>query len=133
MEEKTEEIIREFLGHSDELTEGIYSELEATMGRVPFIFPAMSEKKEVFIFNSLSDLNTARPKTLDGKTAEIATVAAAAALGADKCLGVHIVAALKEGVSRSQILDAILIGAMINKTRSLAISLKVLEKFSDGE
>lgn len=128
MDDDTKEIIRDFLSHSDRITESLYAELDDTFGKVPFIMKLLSEKKEQFIFNGLGDLYTGRPESLDPKTAEIATIAAAAACGADKCLGFHIEAALKSGITREQILDTILIGAMINRTRSLATSLRVFEE-----
>ena len=65
-----------------------------------------------------------RPDSLDPKTAELIAVAAAAGAGADSCLKVHIGAALKEGASRDEILDVLLIAAMIGKTRVLASSLR---------
>ena len=128
MDNDTKEISRDFLGHSDLITENLFAELDDTFGKLPFIMNTLSEKKEQFIFNGLGDLYTGRPESLDPKTAEIATIAAAAACGADKCLGFHIEAALKSGISRDQILDTILIGAMINRTRCLATSLRVFEE-----
>ena len=128
MDNDTEEVIQDFLSHSDQIGESLYAELNEIFGLVPFIFTSISERQKPFVFNGLGDLYTSRPESLDPKTAEIATIAAAAACGADKCLGVHIKSALRAGVTRDQILDTILIGAMINRTRSLATSLRVFEE-----
>ena len=131
MKDRSKKLIRDFLSNSDEITDGLYAEIEETFGQVPFIFPALSERKEQFIFNSLGDLFTGRPESLDPKTAEIASIAATAACGANQCLGFHIKTALKSGIlTRNQILDTILIGAMINRTRCLASSLRTFEKYA---
>lgn len=128
MKDDTKKLIEEFSDRSDEIAEGLFEDFNDIFGMVPFIFTVLQEREKPFLFNSLGDYYTSRPESLDPKTAEIATIAAAAACGADKCLGVHIGAALRAGVTRDQILDTILIGAMIDRTKSLAVSLKVFDK-----
>jgi 4-carboxymuconolactone decarboxylase len=85
------------------------------------------------IFSSLKDFYTLRPKNLDAKTSELLAVAAAASAGADKCLKVHMSAAEKAGASEDEILDAILIAAVIGQTRVLAESLRAFQEFEGGE
>jgi len=100
------------------------ADVEEMLGIVPFIFSILRDRPESFALSTLADYRISRPDSLDPKTAELIAVAAAAGAGADSCLKVHIGAALKEGASRDEILDVLLIAAMIGKTRILASSLR---------
>lgn len=64
---------------------------------------------------------------MDVRTAELVTIAAAAALKSEACLKVHIAAAMKAGVTRDEILDTILIAALMGRTSILAPSLRVFQ------
>ncbi|MGC9435288.1 MAG: carboxymuconolactone decarboxylase family protein [Methanomicrobiales archaeon] len=55
------------------------------------------------------------------KTAELIAVAAAAGAGAEACLKLHV----KEGASRDEIYDTILIASLIGKTRVMAPALRI--------
>ncbi len=124
MKPETEKLIDEFLVHADEIGDEIVEDVEEMIGIVPFIFTILRDRPDIFALATIADYKTARPESLDTKTAELISVAAAAAAGADSCLKVHIGAALKEGASRDQVLDTLLIAAMIGKTRVLASSLR---------
>jgi len=101
--------------------------------RLPVGWRMMARRPEFVIFSSLKDFYALRPKSLDAKTAELLAVAAAASAGADKCLKVHIAAAEKAGASEDEILDAILIAAVIGQTRVLAESLRTFQEFEGGD
>ncbi|MFW5637702.1 MAG: carboxymuconolactone decarboxylase family protein [Methanoculleus sp.] len=124
MKPESEKLVDEFLIHADDLGDEIVEDIEEILGIVPFIFTILRDRPDIFVLSTIADYKTSRPKSLDPKTAELVTIAAAAASEADSCLKVHIGAALKEGVSRDQILDTLLIAAMIGKTRILASSLR---------
>jgi AhpD family alkylhydroperoxidase len=129
---ETDAIVREFLEHADTISDEITSQAEEMLGQVPFIFSYMSERPESFVLSTLGDFYTARPKSMDTKTAEIATIAAAAAIGADACLKMHIRVALEAGVPRDQVLDTLLIASLIGKTSVMTKSLRVLMDVEDG-
>ncbi|MFA6673433.1 MAG: carboxymuconolactone decarboxylase family protein, partial [Methanoculleus sp.] len=124
MKPKNEQIVKDFLAHADDLSDDITDDVEEMLGVVPFIFSILRDRPESFALSTLADYRISRPDSLDPKTAELIAVAAAAGAGADSCLKVHIGAALKEGASRDEILDVLLIAAMIGKTRILASSLR---------
>ncbi|ABN57488.1 MULTISPECIES: carboxymuconolactone decarboxylase family protein [Methanoculleus] len=124
MKPENEKLIDDFLAHADDLGDEIVTDVEKMLGVVPFIFPILRDRPESFALSTLADYRFSRPDSLDPKTAELIAVAAAAGAGADSCLKVHIGAALKEGASRDEILDVLLIAAMIGKTRVLASSLR---------
>lgn len=127
MEPKHQQIVDEFLSHADEMGDDIIAETKEWLGVVPFIFTLMRERPEAFALSTLGDYHTARPASLDPKMAELVAIAAAAGAGADNCVRVHIGTALKEGATRDEILDAILIAGVIGKTSVLAPALRAFK------
>jgi 4-carboxymuconolactone decarboxylase len=124
MKPEHEQLVNDFLAHADDLGDDIVTDVEKMLGVVPFIFSSLRNRPESFALSTLADYRISRPDSLDARTAELIAVAAAASAGADSCLKVHMKAALKEGASRDEILDVLLIAAMIGKTRVLASSLR---------
>ncbi|TAJ45028.1 carboxymuconolactone decarboxylase family protein [Methanofollis fontis] len=127
MKPEDRKIIDEFRARADGMSDDILAETEEWLGTVPFIFKLMRERPESFAFSVLGDYHTARPPHLDAKTAELVAIAAAAGAGADKCVKVHVGAALKEGATRDEILDTILIAGVMGKTRILAPALRAFQ------
>ncbi|MCK8517639.1 carboxymuconolactone decarboxylase family protein [Methanoculleus sp. 7T] len=126
MKPETEKLLNEFLAHADDLGDGVVEDVGEMLGVVPFIFSMLRDRPDVFALSAIADYRISRPESLDAKTAELIAVAAAAGAGADNCLKVHMGAALKEGASRDEIFDTLLIAAMIGKTKVLASSLRQL-------
>ena len=133
MKPENRDLIKSLLDKSPSLQEDIFDDTEKMLGTVPFILRVMARRPEFMIFSSLKDFYALRPKSLDAKTAELLAVAAAASAGADKCLKVHMAAAEKAGASEDEILDAILIAAVIGQTRVLAESLRTFQEFEGGD
>jgi 4-carboxymuconolactone decarboxylase len=133
MKPENKDLIKALLDESPSLQEDIFDDTEKMLGTVPFILRVMARRPEFMIFSSLKDFYALRPKSLDAKTAELLAVAAAASAGADKCLKVHMSAAEKAGASEDEILDAILIAAVIGQTRVLAESLRAFQEFEGGD
>jgi len=133
MKPENRDLIKSLLDKSPSLQEDIFDDTEKMLGTVPFILRVMARRPEFMIFSSLKDFYALRPKSLDAKTAELLAVAAAASAGADKCLKVHIAAAEKAGASEDEILDAILIAAVIGQTRVLAESLRAFQEFEEKD
>jgi len=128
MNPETQTTIDEFLGNKEDVCDGIMDDFKQTLGLVPFILPILRERPDSFVFNGLGDLYTFNPTSMDRKTVELAAVSAAAALGADACLKVHIGAALKEGATREQIRDIISVAGLVGKTGILGASFRVMNK-----
>ncbi|MDD3932590.1 carboxymuconolactone decarboxylase family protein [Methanoculleus sp. UBA303] len=126
MKPENEQLINDFLTHADDLGDEITEDVREMLGVVPFIFTLLRDRPDIFALSAIADYRISRPGSLDAKTAELIAIAAAAGAGADNCLKVHMGAALKEGASRDEILDALLIAAMIGKTKVLASSLRQL-------
>ncbi|HOV83170.1 MAG TPA: carboxymuconolactone decarboxylase family protein [Methanothrix sp.] len=131
MKPENKELIQALLENSDSIQEDIFEDSEAMLGTVPFILRLMARRPEFMIFSSLKDFYVLRPESLEPKTAELLAVAAAAASGADRCLKVHMNAALREGASKDEILDTLFIAALIGQTRVLASSLRAYQEFEE--
>lgn len=67
---ETERVVREFLDHTDAISDEITSQAEEVLGKVPFIFSYMNERPESFVLSTLGDFYTARPKSMDVQMAE---------------------------------------------------------------
>ena len=124
MNDKNEKILTDFLSHADEMREDIFEDTQSMLGTIPFIFKIMGERPENFVLSGLVDYRTLRPGNLSPKVSELVAIASAAGAGADNCLKVHIQAALKEGATRDEIIDTIMIAAMIGRTKVLASGLR---------
>lgn len=114
----------DFLSHADAISDDLLADTEEMLGSMPFILPVLRERPDYFALSSLADEMVCRPKSLCPKTAELVALAAAAVTGAEFCMKVHIRAAGKEGASRDEIYDTIMIAALVGKTRVLAPALR---------
>ena len=127
MKPETKEVILDFIDNSDAIGNDLLDDVEEYFGEVPFIFSILKQRPHTFALNTLAEWFTARPESLDMKTAELITIAAAAASNSPSCLRVHIRAAMNAGASYDEILDSILIACLVGKTRLLASSLRTLD------
>ncbi|MGA2698785.1 MAG: carboxymuconolactone decarboxylase family protein [Methanoregula sp.] len=128
MRKQNQKIVDEFLAHADAISDDVMEDTEKMLGMLPFIFPVMRERTRVFALSAFADYQIYRPEYLTPKTAELVAVAAAAGSGADNCLKVHMKAALKEGATRDEIFDAIMIAGTIGKTKVLASALRQMSE-----
>jgi len=126
MKDATRKTVKIFLDHADAISDDVMEDTKEMLGTMPFIFPLQRERPENFALSALADYRTCRPEHLPPKIAELIAVAAAAGAGADNCLKVHINAARKEGATRDEIFDTIMIAGVIGKTKVLASSLRMM-------
>jgi len=121
-------ILEEFQRRSNTLIDEIEQDAEEMLGAIPFIFRTLKERPDLFVLSALADFLACRPESLDAKTAELVALTAAAAANAPDCLRVHIAAARKEGASREEIRDCLIIASLIGKTAIQARSLRIFEE-----
>lgn len=126
MQDQNQQIISGFLSHAEEISDDLMEDIEKMLGVMPFILKVLRERPDTFMLATLIDYKTGRPDHLSPKTAELVAIAAAAGAGADSCLKVHIMAAQKEGATRDEILDTIMIASMMGRTKILASALRLL-------
>lgn len=132
MKEENKRLVEMILENANSLGDDILEDCEEFFGCIPPILKIMRERPEFFVFSSLKDFYALRPQSLDDKTAELITVAAAASSGADKCLKVHMKAALRAGASRDEVLDTIFIASSIGQSRVLASALRTYHELFEG-
>lgn len=117
----------------EERVRGVLDKVRKEYGFIPLVSEMMSKRPDVYLpYSDLSSALFFRPKNLDRRTAELAAIAAGAALGSENCLNVHIPQAMKIGVSEEEVLEAIFVGAFMSLNRSNSIALRCL-KAATGE
>jgi AhpD family alkylhydroperoxidase len=124
MKPENQKALDDFLSHADAIGDDILADTQKMLGSMPFILPVLRERREYFALSSVADEMVCRPASLSPKTAELVALAAAAGTGAEYCMQVHIRAAAKEGASRDEIYDTLMIAALVGKTRVLAPALR---------
>ena len=102
--------------------------IEVEYGRVPLVFKRMGERPEVLISHLLYKGTVAQTSPLDPKYVELISMAVGAALKCPHCTGYHMVAALKMGATREEILEVILIAGMISNSSVLANAYRIFDE-----
>ncbi len=106
---------------SDELAEA----LVGRGGELGFLLKVLKERPRTFNPYLLKGLTVYRePKALDRRTAELAAVAAAAALHCEHCLEAHMARAAAEGASLDEIMDTLLIAGAISESSLLSVAFR---------
>jgi len=102
--------------------------IEEEYGKVPLIFRRMSERPEVLISHLLYKGTVAETSPLDPKYVELISMAVGAALKCPHCTGYHMVAAMKMGATREEILEVILLSGMISNSSVLANAYRIVDE-----
>jgi AhpD family alkylhydroperoxidase len=98
-------------------------------GQMPLVCSTLAEKPDLFVpYTDLSRRLLLEPENLSKREAELAAVAAGAALASEHCLDLHISQALKSGASREDVLEAIMIGTFMAMTCGLSVGLRKLQE-----
>ena len=124
MSEELFERAKKLLEEPEKTVSQVFKAAEETLGTVPFILEEMARRPEGMVPDIIGDLFALRPKALDAKTAEFVALAAAAALRAEGCIGVHIDAALKCGATEDEIFDVLMISVVRGKAAVLTTALR---------
>ena len=116
---------------SRELTDALTGMIEKKRGELGFLLSKLKKRPRTFnpyVLKGMSVYN--EPAAIDKKTAELAAVAAAAALRCEHCLDAHIKRAFEEGAALDEILDVILISGAISESSTLSVAFR---KFKQHE
>ena len=101
---------------------GYLNEIDGGMG---LMLSMLSRRPEVFVPHVLEGEHVYRhPKTIDAKTAELAAVAASAALMCEYCLDAHMRAAESKGATHDEIFDVLLVAGSIAESSTLAVAFR---------
>ncbi|HEY3420201.1 MAG TPA: carboxymuconolactone decarboxylase family protein [Methanomassiliicoccales archaeon] len=119
--------------YSEERVQRVLDRVRKVYGQIPVVSEVLSSRPDMFIpYSELSSAILFKPKFMDQKTMELASIAAGSALGAEHCLMVHFKQASKYGASEDEMFDAVMVGAMMAMTSSQAVAYRVLAEFRDS-
>jgi AhpD family alkylhydroperoxidase len=112
----------------EQAVEDLLKNIEELYGEVPYILRSMEDKPELLITKLLYDSCVMREfERLDQKTIELISIGVSAALRCSHCLSMHIRVAKKMGISKDEILDAILIAGTLSNASVLAYGNRALD------
>jgi AhpD family alkylhydroperoxidase len=106
------------------LAEELAGAIEKQRGALGFLLSILKERPRTFNPYLLKGRSVYDPSSLDKKTAELAAVAAAAALRCEHCLEAHMGRAVHEGASFEEIMDVILIAGAISESSTLSVAFR---------
>ncbi len=103
--------------------------LEMEFGEVPLLAQELSSYPDIFLpHTELMNQVLLNPKHLDKKTAELAAIAAGTALGGEHCLAVHLRQAQRNGASKDELVEAMMVGAVMSMTVSQSVGLRKIKE-----
>jgi AhpD family alkylhydroperoxidase len=103
-------------------------------GGMGLMLKVLSRRPDVFVPYVLQGQRVmAEPKTIDPKTAELAAVAASAALMCDHCLIAHMRAAQSKGASLDEIFDVLLVAGNIATSSTWAVAFRKFRQLQGGQ
>jgi AhpD family alkylhydroperoxidase len=88
----------------------------------------MAERPEVLISHLLYKGTVAETSSLDPKYVELICMAVGAALKCPHCTGYHMLAAMKMGATREEILEVILLAGLISNSSVLANAYRIFDE-----
>ncbi len=115
-----------------EITEKILAAIKKEYGFIPLINQVLAERPDLFI--PVANLGRAAIEgrgVMEKKTRYLCALSAASAEGAEHCIKVQADHAIKEGASRDEILEAMVIGTYMAMTRSQSYALREYAKMFD--
>lgn len=117
--------IEAFLQQPEATAQALLDMLQEQQGGVGLVPRILSRRPEAFVPAAVqSRALYQNPRAIDAKTAELAAVAASAALMCEHCLEAHMRAAQRKGASQDEILDVILVAGAIAESSTLSVALR---------
>lgn len=116
--------------NDEQAAETLLQYLHQRDGGVGLLLRVLSRRPEVFVPHVLQGVQVYEtPKAIDPKTAELAAVAAAAALMCEHCLDAHMRAAQRKGATLDEIFDVLLVAGAIAESSTLAVAFRRFRQF----
>jgi len=105
--------------------ETILEYLRERDGGVGLMLRVLSRRPELFAPHVLQGIQIYDlPRAIDPKTAELAAVAASAALMCDHCLDAHLRAARRKGATPEEIFDVLVVAGAIAESSTLSVAFR---------
>ncbi|MBZ0155223.1 MAG: carboxymuconolactone decarboxylase family protein [Alphaproteobacteria bacterium] len=109
----------------ERLSEELCATIEEQRGSLGFLLSTLRERPRTFNAFLLKGESIYRePSAIDRKTAELAAVAAAAALSCEHCLEAHINRAVDEGATLEEVMDVLLVAGAIAESSLLSVAFR---------
>ncbi len=108
-----------------EIADKILDAIKREYGFVPLVNQVMSTRPDLFI--PQSNLNKAvfeGKGDLEAKTRYLCAISAAASIGAEYCIGVHMRHAVEAGATKDEVLEAVTIGCHVAMNRAQSYALR---------
>jgi len=111
--------------NDEQAAETVLDYLRQRDGEVGLLLRVLSRRPEVFVPHVLQGVQLYEtPRAIDAKTAELAAVAAAAALMCEHCLDAHMRAARRKGATLEEIFDVLLVAGAIAESSTLSVAFR---------
>lgn len=111
--------------NDEQAAETILNYLRERDGGVGLMLSVLSRRPEVFVPYILQGVQVYdTPRAIDPKTAELAAVAASAALMCEHCLDAHMRSARRKGASLDEIFDVLLVAGAIAQSSTLSVAFR---------
>lgn len=106
-----------------QLTKDLSAQLRTLRGGAPEVMKAFSAMAQ----------SALAPQALDGKTKELIAVAISVAIRCDDCIAFHVKAALQNGASREEVLEALGMAIYMGAGPSVMYATHALDAFEQFE
>jgi AhpD family alkylhydroperoxidase len=114
-----------FVNDDEKAVEAILHYLRERHGGVGLMLTVLSRRPESFVPHSVQGLHLYEtPRAIHPKTAELAAIAASAALMCEHCLEAHMRAAQRKGASLDEIFDVLLVAGAIAESSTLSVAFR---------
>ncbi len=124
---KFDEAIREIEENGSEKTAADWlSRVEGEFGTAPLIYKKLEACPEALISHLLYKNAVSQAGALPAKTVELISLAVASALRCDHCTAYHMQVAQKMGISKEEILEAVLVAGLLANSSVLANAYRVV-------
>lgn len=114
--------------------EQLLEAMTAKMGRSPETMVLLSQVNEGAVFEHVANQNFAMSGTqIPPKYKMLINLAAAAAMGAEKCINNYTNMALKSGVSKEEIVEALLLTRFVKASSVMSASTEALRMLANSD
>lgn len=114
--------------------EVILNYLRQRDGGLGLMLSVLSRRPEVFVPHVLQGTQVYdAPKAIEPKVAELAAVAASAALMCEHCLEAHMRAARRKGATLEEIFDVLLVAGAIAESSTLSVAFRRFRQLEEKE
>ena len=115
------EAVASLIEDEDAVADQLVDLLQRRDGQLGLLLRVLRRRPEMFVPHVMQGARLySAPKAIDPKTAELAAIAAAAALMCEHCLEAHMKAARRKGATLEEIFDVLLVAGAVAESSTLS-------------